>query len=874
MSKTISVPIAGIDRATPDHIVQDGKCETLTNLRYRNGAWRNIKPPKQKVEIVGGSIKVGKEIHYGNAPVLLYKHPQADGNKYIAALNDLNTMNTYDARICSISLATNDIAEIYDTAEELITIADGLRPGNVEVTHFGNVLIITDRAGGSVPRQYYFTLIDDKYHKYQTPKPAQVTLSVDNPYGMRADSMMQQPDAQDLYYSYWDIINVDNGNILKPAGHPTDNRWWGELAYIVCYLTTDGKVIAPSAVGIISSDNYREGTRLVKVIPNYGYQNARGEKCFGFVAQDENPMENFPADRLTYILPKLTVTPDKSVDPELIDRVAVFATQIHSIYDYEGIIAGKLGGNFSNPNFIDCYADNKLLDKPFYLVEEKRLKDFNGSVTFELDYYKLSNHIFNKVYEPNQSLHTISGEALYSYNERLHIANLSTTYFDGYSWTAEADDRDSYAVNTVIHKNSDFLTATKYYDKQRLTMLGAEQRVISYPSADAVSMSVYVQGDTSPYGLLRSYTLLAAPAIDIAYYMPAATNEEKFPAITLPDTAQEEKEQPVFGHNLVNEGNHIQVSAQNNCFVLPYRNRYTVGNDTERIMAINSTVGLITDSAFGTTPLYVLTDKSVWALIQGTGEVLYGNTFFINDHHTVSHTTLAAGGYLFYFTESGLMALAGRRAERISAPLDFSDGRPIFVSGNFGLSYDPIFEELTIYSNNSNSAFIFSLTSNVWSSKTLTSGVVDGEFTYYIVGELLCRNIHIPEQQATRTSLYYLYEEDSTPSEKHAVVISTRPLKLGSLSYKRIEEIVARIRATAPVDWTLCIYLGSNSATPWHCARRADIAQARNDIGMRRVSNSAQMAIIELSANINNNADVLLTNFDVAAEERFASKLR
>ena len=121
MSKTISVPIAGIDRATPDHIVQDGKCETLTNLRYRNGAWRNIKPPKQKVEIVGGSIKVGKEIHYGNAPVLLYKHPQADGNKYIAALNDLNTMNTYDARICSISLATNDIAEIYDTTEELIT---------------------------------------------------------------------------------------------------------------------------------------------------------------------------------------------------------------------------------------------------------------------------------------------------------------------------------------------------------------------------------------------------------------------------------------------------------------------------------------------------------------------------------------------------------------------------------------------------------------------------------------------------------------------------------------------------------------------------------------------------------------------------------
>lgn len=862
--KTIS--ITGIDRSTPDHLVADGKCENISNLRYLNGAWRNIKPPKLLTTIYGGDISVDEETHYGHAPYFLYRHPQAPEDYYIAALNDRNTMGDFDARICSISLSSTDIADIYATAQELITIKGGLRPGNVEVTHFGNVLIITDRAGGSVPRQYYFTLIDDKYHKYQTPKPAQVTLSVDNPYGMRADSMMQQPDAQDLYYSYWDIVNVDNGNILKPAGHPTDNRWWGELAYIVCYLTTDGKVIAPSAVGIISSDNYREDTRLIRVMPNYGYQNARGEKCFGFVAQDENPMENFPADRLTYILPKLTVTPDKSVDPELIDRVAVFATQIHSIYDYEGIIAGKLGGNFSNPNFIDCYADNKLLDKPFYLVEEKRLKDFEGAITFELDYYKLSNHIFNKVYEPNQSLHTISGEALYSYNERLHIANLSTTYFDGYSWATEADDRDSYAVNTVIRKNSDFLTATKYYDKQRLTMLGAEQRVISYPSADAVSMSVYVQGDTSPYGLLRSYTLLAAPAIDVAYYMPAATNEEKFPTITLPDTAQEEKEQPVFGRNRVNEGNHIQVSAQNNCFVLPYQNRYTVGNDTERIMAINSTVGLITDSAFGTTPLYVLTNKSVWALIQGSGEVLYGNTFFINDHHTVSHTTLAAGGYLFYFTESGLMALNGRKSERVSAPLDHPDGTAALASDNIRLTYDVVHGEVLVFTDNY-TALVFSLEAGVWSSRTVdNSSVVERG----IVG-------HWFRHPEVLSSTSYLYDLSTDGGGFYRISLSTRPLKLGSLDFKRIDKLIARIRATAPVDWELNIYLGSNapvsSASHWHQTRKEFIAATQGDIGLRRVTHSSQMAIVELLADLNLQ-DVLITNFDIEAAVRYGGKLR
>lgn len=863
MSKTISVPILGIDRATPDHIVQDGKCETLTNLRYRNGAWRNIKPPKQKMTIDGGNITVGGETHYGNAPILLYKHPQADGNRYIAALNDFNTMNTYDARICSISLATNDIAEIYETAEELITIADGLRPGNVEVTHFGNVLIITDRAGGSVPRQYYFVLTGNKYQQYITPRPAEVTLDVTSTEGMRPDEIEH---VYSTYFHRWHLVNTDNGEVLKPAKNPKDNSWWGELAYIVCYLTADNKPIAPSAVGVVTSDWYRDSSSVHTVKPSFGTLE-NGANTFGFVSSRSESV-NIPADRLTYILPKLTVSPDKTINTEIIDRVAVFATQIHNIYDIEGIVNGKLSGG--EINFVDCYADNKLFDKPFYLVEEKPLSEIDGTVEFSLDYTKLSNHIFNKIYEANQSLHTISGEALYSYNERLHIANLSTTYFDGYSWITEVVERENYAVNTVIHKNSDFFSATKHYTNQRPTMLGSEQRVISYPSADAVSMAVYNQSDTSPYGLLRSYSLLAAPAIDIAYYMPAPTNEEKFPSITLPSSGQATNEQPVFDNSTVSESNHIQVSAQNNCFVLPYKNRYTVGSDSERIMAINSTVGLITDSAFGTTPLYILTDKSVWALIQGSGEVLYGNTFFVNNHHTVSHNTLAAGGYLFYFTKSGIVALSGRKAERISAPLDLPNGRPEVFDG-CKLYFDPVFEELTLYYNHNSTAFVFSLENSVWSCRTLTS-ISNGIYSYHTIGDLLSRHTYLGN--TTTTTIYELQAEDNTASYHHTIAIATRPLKLGTLGYKRIEEIVARIRATAPVDWTICVYLGSNSATPWHCARRADIAQARNDIGMRRVTNSSQMAIIELAADIDNNVDVLITNFDIAAEERFTAKLR
>lgn len=42
--KQTSLPMLGIDTASPDHEVKDGKCSELHNLRYAAGAWRNVHP--------------------------------------------------------------------------------------------------------------------------------------------------------------------------------------------------------------------------------------------------------------------------------------------------------------------------------------------------------------------------------------------------------------------------------------------------------------------------------------------------------------------------------------------------------------------------------------------------------------------------------------------------------------------------------------------------------------------------------------------------------------------------------------------------------------------------------------------------------------
>lgn len=70
--KQTSVPILGIDTASPDHNVKDGKCSDLHNLRYSAGAWRNVHPFIKKQPI----LKTGYNI--------IYHHPADVDNNYIA----------------------------------------------------------------------------------------------------------------------------------------------------------------------------------------------------------------------------------------------------------------------------------------------------------------------------------------------------------------------------------------------------------------------------------------------------------------------------------------------------------------------------------------------------------------------------------------------------------------------------------------------------------------------------------------------------------------------------------------------------------------------------------------------------------------------
>lgn len=69
--KRATIPITGIDTSTPNHSVEDGKCETLHNLRYTGEAWRNVKEFE------------GKDMPILDDYDIIYKHPATPENEYI-----------------------------------------------------------------------------------------------------------------------------------------------------------------------------------------------------------------------------------------------------------------------------------------------------------------------------------------------------------------------------------------------------------------------------------------------------------------------------------------------------------------------------------------------------------------------------------------------------------------------------------------------------------------------------------------------------------------------------------------------------------------------------------------------------------------------
>ena len=83
-----SISPMGLNKSTPDNAVEDGALEVCHNLRFSNGAWRNVQEFESRAK-----ANIGQPI--------LYKHPATDANKYIVSKQeafDIEIVDKYAVR--------------------------------------------------------------------------------------------------------------------------------------------------------------------------------------------------------------------------------------------------------------------------------------------------------------------------------------------------------------------------------------------------------------------------------------------------------------------------------------------------------------------------------------------------------------------------------------------------------------------------------------------------------------------------------------------------------------------------------------------------------------------------------------------------------
>ena len=156
-----TVPIAGINRAENDLTVQDGCCETLHNLRYDAGAWRNVETFRQVAEITdfGGFT-------------LLYKHPATADDLYIASdeSGTIHEVRVSGGRLSSTQVIMCGVSELWQTFS------------------FGNVLVfITDG------RELYYVLYGNEYVAFDMPEPGVFQVAVLHLRLLRRCDAVQHP---------------------------------------------------------------------------------------------------------------------------------------------------------------------------------------------------------------------------------------------------------------------------------------------------------------------------------------------------------------------------------------------------------------------------------------------------------------------------------------------------------------------------------------------------------------------------------------------------------------------------------------------------------------------------------------------------------
>lgn len=876
-----SVPIQGIDVATPDDTVADGKCSALNNLRFKNGAWRPVSP-------YINTLNTGVSI--------VYNHIIDGDDHYIIKEGD----NYFNSKPKTLIASISDVTLIY---------------------HFGNVLFfITPNSS------HYYLYTDGNYKEWSAPSyiktsiskyeysPCEPTAGINdnetgkwieyNTRGWHYDSSGNSV-SNPGYGRWYPFYNITQGYSMLQQ--QDSSFWHGEFLLFCTFVMSDGTNLSPSPLHLIKSNTaYTETNNIVRDVCY--------DKSPLWLFREQVTADDDDSTQDTYLAIRViskdgtTSVPSKepllqsciaSLDlnfylhdnqKSLVQSIAIWATRLnpiltnsphyakHTVYtdrEYDrnpwdiplSSRRDNLNGSRERTrtvfregsgyttiapsnNITDYYADNDLANQPFYLLSELPLSDFtenknNYSKTITLNKELLDSMSNNRVYAPSNNIHALTPSSCLDYNARLHSASYKETFFSGYSFTdlySATDATTLTPVNISVKLSEKLLLwgGYHYIGKSNLSNVPFSH-IISYPDYRAT----YIQRSD-----LGTYPLKPSVANNFSWFHQAHTANEKFPPIG---------RQPSTGFTIASSArtvtyhNKIQVSAPNNCFNLPFDNSYTVGSSSNKIIALNSPAMEMHEMKIGELPLYVFTEEGIFALQAGS-DTLYASVVPVNHDRIINPNTLAINNSIVYATERGIHLLRGATNTIISEPLHRDGVVPIGEYKTCQFIHPKGFNEIVVLPTSGGIAYVYNLDMGYWSTRTLSGVKLNTDELY---------------DNGTIYDLTNENEDGELPID-----IMTRPIKLGTLEYKRVETLIPRMTHSSTSS-DITVRLTSSIAT--NALREETISSLSSlPLVFRRTRDSSSYFRVEVTTSGNElkSSEFSITNIDFEWYERFRRRMR
>lgn len=818
-----SVPITGLDLSTPDDLVVDGKCEVLNNMRYEAAAWRPVHP--HMVDIAISDIP---KPPYSAGSTVVYRHPAAGENSYIVKTYVISFGATkYNYSISDYNTNTCNLIANFDEEQE--------------ISHFGNVLIFTDNKEFK-----YYLWNDGKYQEVSSqmalptsvttyrntkiktePKDCTFPLCFALKEGISGTAGIFHNDvaySYDLSLNYFlSVLETSNINktveitLYQPIGtlkgqmgadtFKEDNNTdliYGNLCYVIAYRGEDGSILQVSPLQIITRSDAFSYTELKvgsikdfvpSISNNYSFTDTSLWSVTVIELDSEDDLainKQKISDKINYPFihedAKISFyVPDSVINNPLFNSVAVYCsipTQVYSLL--------KLGEQYTGPAQIspkEAYNNDTLFNQPLYLLTEKKKADIiaNKPIEIQLTRNLLESMVNNEIYAPN-NFAPISSETQYDYNSRLHLANVSIDYLsyphiNVLNTGGSIGDKKSKRLGVAVNVNG----VTQYIMPTAFTELYTikNRYIISIPDTSIKAFLSNIDGRP-----IAVYPFNYAYGNGFAYYTRPSTSERQFPPLgNLDDNGTVTSSQAVQSY--VRQTNRLQVSDINNCFSLPFDLSYRIGNESNRIIALQSAALEMSDAKFGEFPLYAFTTEGIFALQSGA-TTLYSNIIPINYDVIINPSTISINGAIMYITERGVHILSNQGSQIISTPIHKANGMP-----DIEFLKDAVFihpkqrNEVLLYNSTKNKAFVYNLDAEYWSTRDMTG-------------------IKINTDELVDNTNGYIYninsEDDSSYLE---CTIATRPIKLGNVDYKRLETIIPRMN-TGSSDCICDISVGAS----------------------------------------------------------------